>query len=107
MTEPNKTEVPGLQQWKDRLWEVNRETKSLLMLANITTVEGLVAYIGWHGTKELEAILEPGPYSDLILALQLLKDCIPSPRQVEVINERKEALVTERSALNSIKDMFL
>lgn len=102
-----KTEVPGLQQWKDRLWEVNREAKSLMMLANITTVEGLVGYSGWHGTKEFEAITSPEDYARFIAAMETLKELLPTPLQVEAVNARKEQLVIERKALNDIKDMFL
>lgn len=105
MTEP--TQVPGLQQWKDRLWEVNRETKSLLMLSNVTTVEGLVAYVGWHGTKELEAICSPEDFARFVDAMENLRELLPTPRDVEVVNERKNKLVAEREALNKVKDMFL
>jgi hypothetical protein len=103
----DKTEVPGLQQWKDRLWEVNREIKSLLMLSNVTNTYGLLAYIDFHDQKEFEAITSPEDYARFEEAISTLKDLLPSPSQREVIIARKDALTLEREALNKVKDMFL
>ena len=105
--QPTQTiEVPGLKEWKAQLWEVNREIKSLAMLANVKSVQDLVNYVGWHGTSELTAILPPTEQSAFTQAMATLTSLLPSELQIEIVTKRKDELDLKRATLNQIKAMF-
>ena len=101
------TEVPGLKEWKAQLFEVNREERSLAMLANVKSVEDLVSYVGWHQSREFEAILTPDEFASFTKAMAILESLLPSESQIEFVTKRKDELHTKRVTLNLVKDMFV